>query len=154
MLFLFQGQIFQILLSQKLWDLVQTCVIRSFYIFIFAIELRRCKSCTTPWPWPSVSRSNIWNDISEMARAGTKMSIMTLIDFTCAIEWNHYSCNSHTLWPWPKFSKLTLQMVTKLFLRICLHLYGICGRAALVILLIEITPFLFRYHELHLVLGQ
>ena len=80
---LFQGEIFEMLISRKEWELAQKCVISPSQICI------------------------------------------------SAIKWNHFE--SRTRWPSPTSSGLKLQIVTKLFLQICLHLCGTRRRVALVV---------------------
>ena len=60
------------------------------------------------------------------------MSTTLLQILIYAIEWYHYK--NHIRWPWPTFSRSTLQIVTKLFLQICFHLYGTHRQVALIML--------------------
>ena len=50
--YFFQGQIFQMLMSQKRWELAHKYAIQLLLIFIFSVEWRDFES-STRWPWPT-----------------------------------------------------------------------------------------------------
>ena len=54
----FKGHILEILVSRKRWELSQNCVMTSSEVDI-RHKFHHCKWCT-PWPWPLLSRSNIF----------------------------------------------------------------------------------------------
>ena len=86
---------------------------------------------TGVWYLPLNENGTLWRWLTFQGHILKKRQIRLLLTFVFAIELYH--CECCTLWPWLAFSMSKLQILAKLFLQICLLLYGTRRRVAIVL---------------------